>query len=193
MKHIFAFLLFCGCALAECAIATAALPKGKVGVGYSAIITTSGCGTGLSFSTTDGSLPSGLQFESGGKISGTPTHDGWFCTKVGVKGASGSASAVYWTEIAPPTPLSAAPSIASASVTKHEIDLTWDAPVPAPSSYSVYRASSAGGPYQRVASEIRARAWKDSAAGGTIYYYVTTAVKNGMESVCSNEVKVVVP
>jgi hypothetical protein len=194
MKYTILFLMFSTCALAQCAITTVALPRGKVGAAYFTAITTRGCGTGLSFSTPGGALPSGLLMDNTGKISGTPTQNGWFWTKVAAKGSGSAATIVYWTEIAPGTPPAATPRApASASGVKHEIKLTWDASVPAPSSYSAYRAISPGGPYERVASGIPAPAWTDSVTGGTTYYYVVTAVKDGVESICSNEVKAVAP
>lgn len=58
-------------------ITTTALPGGSVGQAYSQILTAAGgTGTGLVWSITVGSLPSGLTLSSTGAITGTPTANG---------------------------------------------------------------------------------------------------------------------
>lgn len=62
-------------------------------------------------------------------------------------------------------------------------------------SYTLYRSSTAGGPYALVASAIGGRSYDDTTAmSGTTYYYVATAVNDaGQESDFSNEVRAVIP
>lgn len=181
-------LVLSGSMLAQCTITAKSLPKGEVGVVYLVTIMTSGCGSGLSFSIAAGALPWGLELMASGKITGTPAHEGRYYTKIGVQGSAGSASVTYWTEIAA---TGATPPPATARM--HTITLLWDAPTPAPASYSIYRAISLGGPYTRVVSGIPTTTWNDAVPGGMTYYYVATSVSGDRESTCSNVAKAVVP
>ena len=81
-----------------------------------------------------------------------------------------------------PTGLTATP------VASNRIDLSWNAT--ASDSYSVYRATSPGGPYSRLSSGLTATSFSDtSVSGGTTYYYTITAVDApGCESAYSSEV-----
>ena len=191
MQRILILLFLCGCAAAECAITTSALPNGKVGERYSARVETSGCGDNLSLSTADGALPAGVEWSSGGRITGIPSREGWYYTKVAAKGSAGSVSSTFWTEIVPRVIPAATPPPSPGK--RHEVKLSWDAPIPTPQSYSVYRANSRGGPYRRIFSGITARNWSDSVAGGATYYYVVTAIVGREESICSQVVKASIP
>jgi acid phosphatase type 7 len=80
-----------------------------------------------------------------------------------------------------PTGLAATPGNSQAS-------LSWNASLGA-TSYNVKRATTSGGPYTTIASEVTSTSYTDStAANGTTYYYVVSAVNANGESANSNEV-----
>jgi len=81
----------------------------------------------------------------------------------------------------------------------HKITLTWQAaassagkPVP---SYNVYRGTTPGGPYSKLASGIKDTKYQDTSVNsGTTYYYVVTSVDEaGHESQYSAEIQAKVP
>jgi fibronectin type 3 domain-containing protein len=81
----------------------------------------------------------------------------------------------------------------------HSVTLTWQAPrVDAGSvivSYSVYRSTTSGGPFVKLASRIPEPRYEDRLVNsGRTYYYVVTAVDQaGRESRFSNETRAVIP
>ncbi len=90
--------------------------------------------------------------------------------------------------LTPPCATPAAPTGLDATpAASNRIDLSWN-PV-ASDSYSVYRATAPGGPYQRVASGLTVTGFSDTTvSGGTTYYYVVAAVNApGCESAYSAE------
>jgi hypothetical protein len=62
-------------------------------------------------------------------------------------------------------------------------------------SYSIYRGTSSGGPYQKIASGVTNPAFTDyNVSSGKTYYYVVMAVdQRGLESSPSSEFKAVIP
>lgn len=69
-----------------------------------------------------------------------------------------------------------------------KIDLTWDA-VNKATGYTVKRATTAGGPYTTIASDLTETSYTDTnVTNGTTYYYIVSAVNNGKEVTNSNEV-----
>jgi len=81
--------------------------------------------------------------------------------------------------IAPPSGLTAA------AVSTGEIDLSWNALTNA-TAYNVKRSTTNGGPYTTVASGIGETNYSDTGlAGGTIYYYVVSAMVLTNESLNS--------
>ena len=74
------------------------------------------------------------------------------------------------------------------------INLDWaDSPSPIFASHSVYRSTTAGGPYTSIATGLTASAYSDSGlTNGTTYYYVVSALDNvvgsGLESTNSAQV-----
>jgi hypothetical protein len=62
-------------------------------------------------------------------------------------------------------------------------------------SYSIYRGTSSGGPYQKIASGVTNPAFTDyNVSSGKTYYYVVMAVdQRGLESIPSSEFKAVIP
>jgi hypothetical protein len=77
----------------------------------------------------------------------------------------------------------------------HTVTLNWTASTTAGVNYNVYRSSTSGGPYAKVAASVAATTFGDSTVlAGQTYYYVTTAVGSGnVESSYSNEATAVVP
>ena len=80
--------------------------------------------------------------------------------------------------VPPPVPTGL---VATAAATI-QINLVWNSFTNA-TSYNVKRSTTNGGPYAVVASGVTATNYSDSGlAGGTIYYYVVSAVVSGNES-----------
>lgn len=67
-----------------------------------------------------------------------------------------------------------------------KIDLSWDA-VEGAASYIVKRSETPGGPYQTITTTSAITYTDRDVTNGTTYYYVVTAVVNGVESDNSNE------
>jgi fibronectin type 3 domain-containing protein len=77
--------------------------------------------------------------------------------------------------------------------TGHAATLSWKAS-PGASSYSVYRGTTAGGPYAKIASGIVGTNYTDlQITHKQTLYYVVTAVSGGNESGYSNETVAVIP
>jgi hypothetical protein len=81
--------------------------------------------------------------------------------------------------------------------TAHNVSLSWIASSSSDvTGYNIYRSASKTGAYTKVNSTLDPNTTFDDAtvAGGTTYYYATTAVdSSGLESKYSNQVTVVVP
>ena len=78
----------------------------------------------------------------------------------------------------------------------HTVTLTWKASKSAVRGYNVYRATSSGGPYTKINSElVRDLTYKDqNVQNGKTYYYITRSVDaDARESVNSSEIAVTVP
>ncbi|MGG1555150.1 pectinesterase family protein [Paenibacillus ferrarius] len=81
----------------------------------------------------------------------------------------------------------AAPTGLTAALGSSGFQLTWNATAGA-QSYAVYRSTSSGGPYTRVASGLTIAAYADTGiTGETAYYYAVTATNELGESAFSNE------
>jgi len=77
--------------------------------------------------------------------------------------------------------------------TGHGITLTWKASQGA-ASYSIYRGTTEGGPYAKIAAGIQTTNYTDlQVTHKQTLYYVTTAVSGSQESGYSNETVAVVP
>ena len=68
-----------------------------------------------------------------------------------------------------------------------QVTLAWNG-VPGATSYNVKRSTTSGGPYSLVATGITTTNFTDTVAAGTKYYYVVSAVFDGIESANSPEV-----
>ncbi|HZU32781.1 MAG TPA: hypothetical protein VFB79_16815, partial [Candidatus Angelobacter sp.] len=82
------------------------------------------------------------------------------------------------------------------STVQHSVDIAWDAAVPAPSGYNVYRATQSGGPFTKLNSApLTVLVFTDNTVtSGTTYFYVVTSVAaNGTESGFSAQATAVVP
>lgn len=77
----------------------------------------------------------------------------------------------------------------------HSVSLSWTAPVDLPSGgvYNVYRGTTSGGPYTKLASAVATTTFTDTGVTPGTYYYVVTSVAGGAESGNSNEAKAPVP
>ncbi len=81
----------------------------------------------------------------------------------------------------------------------HSVTLKWDAPVAAAvvkvSSYNIYRSTTSGGPFVKLASGVKAPPYEDRlVTRGRTYFYVVTALdQTGRESRFSNEVRTEIP
>ena len=82
---------------------------------------------------------------------------------------------------------------ATVVATGHAITLSWKASQGA-TSYSIYRGTTEGGPYAKIAAGIPATNYSDlHVTHKQTLYYVTTAVSGSQESGYSNETAAVVP
>lgn len=136
----------------------------------------------LRVSPASGNAPAPLQITAGvaGLLPGTYTGH----ITVSAPGASGSPKTinVSFSVTAPPI--------------SHSVDLKWNASTTSNVvSYSAYRATSSGGPYELLASAITGLSYTDrTVIAGTKYYYVVTAVDDsGLESAFSSEAVATVP
>ena len=80
----------------------------------------------------------------------------------------------------------------------HGVTLTWDAnPAGAGVAvgYNIYRSTTSGGPYAKIASGVHGPPYEDRVvmSGRTYFYVVTTVDLAGHESRFSGEVKAEVP
>ncbi|MGB7150532.1 MAG: fibronectin type III domain-containing protein [Terriglobales bacterium] len=81
----------------------------------------------------------------------------------------------------------------------HSVTLSWQAPRAASGSaivgYNVYRSTTSGGPFVKLASGVSEPRYEDRLTNnGRTYYYVVTAVDQaGRESRFSNETIAVIP
>jgi Fibronectin type III domain len=81
----------------------------------------------------------------------------------------------------------------------HSVTLTWQAPRADAGSaivgYNVYRSTTSGGPFVKLASRVREPRYEDRLINnGRTYYYVVTAVDQaGRESRFSGEARAVIP
>jgi fibronectin type 3 domain-containing protein len=75
----------------------------------------------------------------------------------------------------------------------HSVSLSWNASLGA-TSYCIYRGTTQGGPYIKIASGIIGTNYADvQVTHNRTLYYATTAVSGGSESGYSNEIVVVIP
>lgn len=84
-----------------------------------------------------------------------------------------------------------APTGLTATAGKKKVTLAWNS-APGAYSYNVKRATTGGGPYTTVATNVSGTSYADGGlTSGIRYYYVTSAVNTGGESPNSGEVSAV--
>jgi fibronectin type 3 domain-containing protein len=79
---------------------------------------------------------------------------------------------------------------------QHSVSLSWAASTPTVLGYNVYRVVQSGGPYTQMNEvlDVGTNYVDNTVQSGQTYYYVVTAEgTNGLESVYSNEVVMVIP
>ncbi len=82
-------------------------------------------------------------------------------------------------------PISAPAGLSALAISTSQINLIWNALTNA-TSYNVKRSTTNGGPYLTIASGVMATNYSDNGlAGGTIYYYVVSAMVSTNESLNS--------
>jgi fibronectin type 3 domain-containing protein len=74
----------------------------------------------------------------------------------------------------------------------HSVTLRWN-PSAGATSYKVYRSTASGGRFLRIGATATPTYVDSPVAGGAVFYYVVTAVRDGQESGYSIELKVIVP
>lgn len=81
----------------------------------------------------------------------------------------------------------------------HGVTLTWQAPPAGPGvavvGYNVYRSTTSGGQFVRIASQVPGPPYEDRlVVSGRTYFYVVTALDQaGRESRFSSEVRATIP
>ncbi len=82
---------------------------------------------------------------------------------------------------------------ATVTVTGHSVTLTWSASQNA-TSYNIYRGTTSGGPYAKVAPGIVSTTYSDvNVTHNQTLYYVITAVNGNSESGYSSQTVAVIP
>ncbi|EDY16765.1 autotransporter-associated beta strand repeat protein [Chthoniobacter flavus Ellin428] len=90
--------------------------------------------------------------------------------------------------IPPPNP----PAGFTATNNAREASLSWNASATA-TGYTVQRATTSGGPYTTIASNLTSTSYIDSSAAvGTTYYYIVTASNAGGQSAASTQITVTI-
>jgi fibronectin type 3 domain-containing protein len=81
----------------------------------------------------------------------------------------------------------------------HSVTLTWNAPTPMKGvtvkSYNVYRSTTSGGPFLKIASHVPGPPFQDRlVTSGRTYFYVVTALdQTDHESRFSSEITAAIP
>jgi len=181
----------------QIAAANVTLPSATEGTAYTQILLEQGGVGPLTWTLASGTLPPGISLTASGFLQGTPTAGGVYTFTVNLTDSStppksvSSGSLILTVAPQPPT-------IDGFGVnSSNQPQIFWVASAPSDVvGYNVYRATTPGGPYTKIASlNAGATTFADpNAQAGITYYYVVTAVGPGnTESVNSNEVSVTVP
>jgi fibronectin type 3 domain-containing protein len=77
----------------------------------------------------------------------------------------------------------------------HSVSLAWTMSVTPTVTYNIYRGTTSGGPYAKIASGLTAPSYDDTAVqSGATYYYVATAESSSkVESGFSDQAQAVIP
>jgi alpha-galactosidase len=105
--------------------------------------------------------------------------------------AVGSCSESGWANFAGAVTPPAAPTGLTATAGNSQITLSWTAP-PSGALFNVKRSTTSGGPYTTIANNISSAGYLDTtAANGTTYYYVVSAIDAGGEGPNSSQANAV--
>lgn len=75
----------------------------------------------------------------------------------------------------------------------HYVHLSWDHP-DSDVTFNMYRGTVHNGPYVKIVQGLTVKVYDDpSVSVGQTYYYVATAIRNGVESRYSNEASAAIP
>jgi len=177
----------------------ASLNFGSVAVGSSGSQTITLSNTGSAVATISQTVISGTGYTMSGLTIPTTLAVG-ASASFGVQfapTAAGSVSgSVTVTSNTPNSPTLVALNGTGTAVVAHSVTLSWVASTSTVVGYNIYRSSVSGGPYALLNSTPNVGlGYTDTAVtAGQTYYYVVTAVDaNGVESVVSNEVSVIIP
>ena len=100
-------------------------------------------------------------------------------------GGYGNVAEVQFYSYVTPVAPSAPNGLVAAVVASNQINLVWN-PVTNATGYNVKRSTSVGGPYIVIAGGVTLTNFADAGlAGGTIYYYLVSAVSSNAESLNS--------
>jgi Putative Ig domain/Galactose oxidase, central domain len=170
--------------------------NGTEGTPFAQVLLEQGGVGPVTWTLSSGSLPTGVNLNSNGILSGTPTASGAYTFALNLADSSSPqkvlTSGNLTMNVVPPPPTNAAPGPQSYS----SANLIWESSLASDViAYNIYRASVSGGPYTKVASvNPSTNSYSDSnVQSGNTYYYVITAVgQANLESVYSDEVTVYV-
>lgn len=128
-----------------------------------------------------------------GVISGTGTISSTGLFTAPTLGCGGETDTIGATSQADTTKTGTATATITASApTNHTVDLSWTDSDPV--TFNVYRGTTSGGPYTRIATGLSSLNYLDTETGPQTLYYTVTAVDvNNLESAFSNEAKAIIP
>jgi hypothetical protein len=178
------------------ATANTALPNATEGVPYTQVLLEQGGVGHLTWTLASGSLPPGLSLSPNGILVGTPLASGAFTFAVHLVDSSSPQKAVtsgsLMMNVIPQPPT----NVAQGTVSVGSIGIIWEFSLSGDvTGYSVYRATTSGGPYTSVGSVPSSSfGFTDTTVfSGTHYYYIVRAASGTVESVNSNEVPILAP
>jgi fibronectin type 3 domain-containing protein len=110
-----------------------------------------------------------------------------------VSGVNAGGESTNSAQVSATTMLAAPEGLTATAVSANQISLTWNAITDA-TSYNVKRSTTSGGPYTTIATGATSTNYADTdLVVGDQYYYVVSAVSNGMESLNSLEATSALP
>jgi fibronectin type 3 domain-containing protein len=136
--------------------------------------------------------PTSTSYTDTGLVNGTQYAYVVTATYVSGPNAGGSSALSPEALAMPAAAVPQAPTGLAAATCSGSVSLTWNASAGA-TSYRVKRASTSGGPYGLVGSPTPTSFTDNTAANGSTYFYVVSAVNGSGESPNSNEVSATPP
>jgi len=179
-------------------IETTSLSSGTVGVSYNLSLSASGGKTPYSWSIVSGNLPSGLNLNTSGIISGTPTTKGTYNFTVQVRDSCSPQQAdlkelsinIKVGSSAPQAPS----SLSATALSQNVIALVWQDNSNDETGFKIERKTGSGGTYKQI-NTVEAISgmgsggyYEDSnLTASTTYYYRIIAYNSAGDSAYSNE------